>query len=140
MNAKNVNRRGFVKRFSGGIATMGAIPVLGAFQNAGKDPFQQAQVDIDYLKINDLKSVKLQFQGVTPRKCNSIIVSGGGPHGIPHMAIHLLASLDRSLIMETYPAVESQYNPVLPLYPVKDGYVTVPESPGLCIDPDPELL
>jgi len=42
--------------------------------------------------------------------------------------------------METYPAVESQYNPVLPLYPVKDGYVTVPEEPGLGIDPDPELV
>ncbi len=62
------------------------------------------------------------------------------PHGSPHMAIHLLASLDNALIMETYPGVESQYNPVLPLYPVKDGYVTVPETPGLGIDPDPELV
>jgi L-alanine-DL-glutamate epimerase-like enolase superfamily enzyme len=56
------------------------------------------------------------------------------------MAIHLLASLDNALIMETYPGVKSQYNPVLPLYPVKNGHVTVPETPGLGIDPDPELL
>jgi L-alanine-DL-glutamate epimerase-like enolase superfamily enzyme len=42
--------------------------------------------------------------------------------------------------METYPAVESQHNPVLPLYPVKDGHITVPETPGLGIDPDPELV
>jgi L-alanine-DL-glutamate epimerase-like enolase superfamily enzyme len=56
------------------------------------------------------------------------------------MAIHLLASLDNALIMETYPAVESQHNPVLPLYPVKDGHITVPETPGLGIDPDPELV
>ncbi len=62
------------------------------------------------------------------------------PHGNPHMAIHLVASLPNALIMETYPGVQSRHNPVLPLYPVKDGYVEVPEKPGLGIDPDPELV
>jgi L-alanine-DL-glutamate epimerase-like enolase superfamily enzyme len=62
------------------------------------------------------------------------------PHGSPHMAIHLLASTPNALIMETYPGVKSQFNPVLPLYPVKDGHVSVPETPGLGIDPDPELV
>lgn len=62
------------------------------------------------------------------------------PHGSPHMAIHLLASTPNALIMETYPKVESSYNPVLPLYPVEDGYVTVPDIPGLGIDPDPALV
>ncbi|MEN8227677.1 MAG: mandelate racemase/muconate lactonizing enzyme family protein [Bacteroidota bacterium] len=62
------------------------------------------------------------------------------PHGSPHMAIHLLASIPNALIMETYPGVKSQYNPVLPLYPVKDGYVDVPDRPGLGIDPDPKLV
>jgi len=62
------------------------------------------------------------------------------PHGSPHMAIHLLASIPNTLIMETYPKVESSYNPVLPLYPVEEGYVTVPEIPGLGIDPDPSLV
>ena len=60
------------------------------------------------------------------------------PHGNPHMAVHLLASLPNALIMETYPAVESRYNLALPLFPVHDGYIEVPGKPGLGIDPDPE--
>jgi L-alanine-DL-glutamate epimerase-like enolase superfamily enzyme len=62
------------------------------------------------------------------------------PHGNPHMAVHLLASMPNAIIMETYPAVESRYNPVLPLFPVKDGLIEVPRKPGLGIDPDPELV
>jgi L-alanine-DL-glutamate epimerase-like enolase superfamily enzyme len=62
------------------------------------------------------------------------------PHGSPHMSVHLLASLPNALIMETYPAVESQYNPALPLFPVKDGYIEVPKKPGIGIDPDPEMV
>ncbi len=62
------------------------------------------------------------------------------PHGNPHMAVHLLASLPNAIIMETYPAVESRYNPALPLFPVKEGYIEVPRKPGLGIDPDPELV
>jgi L-alanine-DL-glutamate epimerase-like enolase superfamily enzyme len=62
------------------------------------------------------------------------------PHGSPHMAVHLLATLSNALIMETYPAVESQYNLALPLFPVKDGFIEVPRKPGLGIDPDPEMV
>jgi len=62
------------------------------------------------------------------------------PHGSPFMAVHLLASTPNALIMETYPGVESRFNPVMPMFPVKDGYITVPEKPGLGIDPDPELV
>ena len=62
------------------------------------------------------------------------------PHGSPHMALHLLASVPNALIMETYPAVESQYNLALPLFPVKDGYIEVPNLPGLGIDPAPEMI
>jgi L-alanine-DL-glutamate epimerase-like enolase superfamily enzyme len=62
------------------------------------------------------------------------------PHGSPHMSVHLLASLPNALIMETYPAVESQYNLALPLFPVKDGYIEVPKKPGIGIDPDPEMV
>jgi L-alanine-DL-glutamate epimerase-like enolase superfamily enzyme len=53
------------------------------------------------------------------------------PHGSPHMAVHLLASTPNALIMETYPGVQSQFNPILPLFPVKDGYISVPDRPGL---------
>lgn len=59
------------------------------------------------------------------------------PHGNPFMAVHLLASTPNALIMETYPGTKSQYNPALPLFQVKDGYITVPDKPGLGIDPDP---
>jgi L-alanine-DL-glutamate epimerase-like enolase superfamily enzyme len=62
------------------------------------------------------------------------------PHGSPHMAVHLLASMPNAIILETYPAVESRYNPVLPLFTVKDGHIEVPRKPGLGIDPDPELV
>ena len=62
------------------------------------------------------------------------------PHGNPHMAVHLLASTPNTLIMETYPAVESRFNLALPLYPVKDGYITAPDKPGIGIDPDPEVV
>jgi L-alanine-DL-glutamate epimerase-like enolase superfamily enzyme len=62
------------------------------------------------------------------------------PHGSPHMAVHLLASTPNTLIMETYPAVESKFNLALPLYPVKDGYIEAPDSPGLGIDPDPNIV
>lgn len=61
------------------------------------------------------------------------------PHGNPFMAVHLLASTPNALIMETYPAIESKYNLALPLFPVRDGYITVPDKPGLGIDPDPEI-
>ncbi len=62
------------------------------------------------------------------------------PHGNPFMAVHLLASVSNGLIMETYPAIESKFNLALPLFPVKDGYITVPDKPGLGIDPDPEIV
>jgi L-alanine-DL-glutamate epimerase-like enolase superfamily enzyme len=62
------------------------------------------------------------------------------PHGDPFMAVHLLAATPNALIMETYPGVESRYNPALPLFPVKDGYIDVPTKAGLGIDPDPEMV
>lgn len=62
------------------------------------------------------------------------------PHGNPFMAVHLLASTPNTLIMETYPAVESKHNLALPLFPVKDGYIIAPEKPGIGIDPDPGIV
>jgi len=62
------------------------------------------------------------------------------PHGNPFMAVHLLAATPNALIMETYPGIQSKYNLALPLFPVRDGYIEVPEKPGLGIDPDPEIV
>ncbi len=62
------------------------------------------------------------------------------PHGNPFMSVHLLASIPNGLIMETYPAIESRYNLALPLFPVKESIIQVPDKPGLGIDPDPEIV
>ena len=62
------------------------------------------------------------------------------PHGAPEMAMHLVASTSNALIMETYPGIKSQYNPLLPLQPVADGHITVPDTPGLGLDVDPKLV
>lgn len=62
------------------------------------------------------------------------------PHGNPFMAAHVLGATGNALIMETYPGVQHQYNPVLPLFEVQDGYITIPHQPGLGIDVDPELM
>lgn len=62
------------------------------------------------------------------------------PHGNPFMAIHVLGAINNALIMETYPGVESRYNPALPLFPVVDGYVAIPDKPGLGIDIAPDLI
>lgn len=99
----------------------------------------------------------IQAQAVDILQCDTVLAGGitemrkiaalasafhvpVSPHGSPHMAVHLLASLPNAIVMETYPAVESRYNPALPLFPVKDGYIGVPGTPGLGIDPDPELV
>jgi L-alanine-DL-glutamate epimerase-like enolase superfamily enzyme len=62
------------------------------------------------------------------------------PHGDPFMAVHLLASISNGLIMETYPEIESRFNLALPLFPVKNGSIRVPDKSGLGIDPDPEIV
>ncbi len=99
----------------------------------------------------------IQAQAVDILQCDTVLAGGitemrkiaalasayhipMSPHGNPHMAVHLLASMPNAIIMETYPAVESRFNPALPLFPVKDGYIEAPRKPGLGIDPDPELV
>jgi len=53
------------------------------------------------------------------------------------MARHLMASIPNALIMETYPGVKRKCMPALPLPRVKDGYITIDETPGIGIDPNP---
>lgn len=93
----------------------------------------------DILNLDTVKA-----GGITEHRKISALASAYhipvSPHGSPHMASHLLASTPNALIMETYPGVQSRYNPALPLYPVQDGYITMPQKPGLGIDPDPEMV
>lgn len=93
----------------------------------------------DILNLDTVKA-----GGITEHRKISALASAYhipvAPHGSPHMAAHLLASTPNALIMETYPGVLSRFNPALPLYPVKDGYIAMPQEPGLGIDPDPEMV
>jgi L-alanine-DL-glutamate epimerase-like enolase superfamily enzyme len=93
----------------------------------------------DILNLDTVKA-----GGITEHRKISALASAYhipvAPHGSPHMAAHLLASTPNALIMETYPGVQSRFNPALPLYPVKDGYIAMPQEPGLGIDPDPEMI
>ena len=87
-NLKHLNRRGFVRNLTVGVAAAGTTTFLGSF----RDPVNQAKfnpvVDPDDLKITDLKLIRLKFPGVTPRKWNSIIVSGGGQHSMRYLEIY----------------------------------------------------
>ena len=62
------------------------------------------------------------------------------PHGYAHMNAHIVASLANALIMETYPGMARDFNPALPPFPVKDGMVQAPSSPGLGFDIDPDMI
>ncbi len=45
-----------------------------------------------------------------------------------------------AFIMTVIMTCESRSVPDLPLFPVKDGYITVPDKPGLGIDLEPEIV
>ena len=62
------------------------------------------------------------------------------PHGNAHMNIHALASISNAIILETYPAKARDFNPALPAFPIKDGYVDAPTEVGLGMEPDPALV
>ena len=62
------------------------------------------------------------------------------PHGNAHMNIHALASISNAIILETYPAKARDFNPALPAFPLKNGYVDAPTEIGLGMEPDPALV
>lgn len=52
------------------------------------------------------------------------------PHGNPRIAVHLLASAPNTLIMETYPAVEGQYNLACRCFPCGTATSKCPATLG----------
>lgn len=62
------------------------------------------------------------------------------PHGYAHMNIHLVASLDNAIILETYPLKARDFNPALPAFPIKNGKVTAPSAPGLGMEVEESIL
>ena len=62
------------------------------------------------------------------------------PHGYAHMGIHVVAATPNALILETYPKKARDFNPALPAFPVKNGYVTVPDTPGLGMEVDDNMV
>jgi L-alanine-DL-glutamate epimerase-like enolase superfamily enzyme len=64
-------------------------------------------------------------------------------HEEPQVSIHLLASIPHGLFVEIFP--DPQRDPMwseLPLNPpqIRDGYMRVPDKPGLGIDLNPEVI
>ena len=99
---------------------------------------------IEHRSCDILNLDTVRAGGITEHRKISVLASAYqipvAPHGSPHMAAHLLAPTPNALILETYPGVLSRYNPALPLYPVTDGYITMPQTAGLGIDPDPAIV
>ena len=62
------------------------------------------------------------------------------PHGTVQMSMQTMASVDNGLIMEVYPSARAYYNPTLPPLDVNDGYTTVPETPGLGLEFDEDMI
>ncbi len=62
------------------------------------------------------------------------------PHGTVHMSMQTMASVDNGLIMEVYPGARAYFNPTLPPVEVRDGFTTVPETPGLGLEFDESLI
>ncbi|MBV6644788.1 MAG: mandelate racemase/muconate lactonizing enzyme family protein [Cyclobacteriaceae bacterium] len=63
------------------------------------------------------------------------------PHGHSMMAVHLMASIPNGLIMEVYPKSTALWSsPAFPPPEVIDGKVTVPSTPGLGLEPDPDIV
>jgi D-arabinonate dehydratase len=65
------------------------------------------------------------------------------PHGAQEIHIHLVSAISNGLILEFYrETVDPLRDKVFknPLTLDKDGYTTVPDAPGLGIEPDYEVL
>ncbi len=62
------------------------------------------------------------------------------PHGTAHWNIHVVASLDNALILETYPLKARDFNPALPAFSIKDGHVEAPTQPGLGMEVDDAMV
>jgi L-alanine-DL-glutamate epimerase-like enolase superfamily enzyme len=62
------------------------------------------------------------------------------PHGTVHMSMHSMASVDNGLIMEVYPSARRYFNPTLPPIEIVNGFTTVPETPGLGLEFDADLV
>lgn len=77
----------------GGAAGLGATTMLSSFTNPQTDGsstemFSDQQVDIENLRITDIKYVRMKFPGTVPARWNSIVSSGGGPHKMNYLEVH----------------------------------------------------
>ncbi len=62
------------------------------------------------------------------------------PHGTAHMNIHVVASTDSAMILESYPLKARDFNPALPEFPLKNGMVMAPTAPGLGMEVDETMI
>lgn len=61
------------------------------------------------------------------------------PHGTEHIGQHCVAALPEGLIVESYPGPYSRAHVIEPLR-IADGYITLPDTPGLGLRIDREQL
>ncbi len=93
----------------------------------------------DIVNIDTIKGGGLTEMRKIAALCSAFHVPVA-PHGYSHMNIHALASIPNALILETYPAKARDFNPALPAFPIKGGFVDSPDQIGLGMDPDPVLI
>ncbi len=63
------------------------------------------------------------------------------PHGSPYNTVHLLASVPNGLTVETSPKYGAHVGEVVGFrFEVKDGYINVPQGPGLGIELDKKVI
>ncbi|MFY0653980.1 MAG: mandelate racemase/muconate lactonizing enzyme family protein [Cyclobacteriaceae bacterium] len=93
----------------------------------------------DIVNIDTIKGGGLSEMRKIAALCSAYHVPVA-PHGYAHMNIHALASISNAIILETYPSKARDFNPALPSFPLKDGYVDAPTEAGLGMEPDPALV
>ena len=93
----------------------------------------------DIVNIDTIKGGGLSEMKKIAALCSAFHIPVA-PHGYAHMNIHALASISNALILETYPSKARDFNPALPAFPVKNGFVDAPSEIGLGMEPDAALI
>jgi len=62
------------------------------------------------------------------------------PHGNGNIGAHAVASIPEGLTVECYPGLQSAQSQIIPLFPIEDGEIVLPQESGLGITVNEEAL